>query len=104
MPRLGPGLDTGETSWHAAIDLTMLGTVTRDYEAFAYLFGARNFSGPWHPIAPDRGLPPDASTTPHTELSSWGTAAFGTTWLTWTEISAIDWNEPAPPGATRIAR
>ncbi|WP_316754006.1 hypothetical protein [Streptomyces herbicida] len=52
-----PGLDAGETSWHAAIDLTMLGMVTRDYEAFACLFGVRNFSGLWRPVAADRGLP-----------------------------------------------
>ncbi|MFF4542686.1 hypothetical protein ACFY1J_00325 [Streptomyces sp. NPDC001406] len=99
-----PGLDAGETSWHAAIDLTMLGMVTRDYEAFACLFGVRNYSGLWRPVVADRGLPPDASTTTRAELSSWGAAAFGTTWPTWTEISAIDWNEPATPGATRIAR
>jgi hypothetical protein len=32
------------------------------------------------------------------EHAMWGEAAFGATWLDWTEVLAIDWDEPAIPG------
>ncbi|MFI7706599.1 hypothetical protein [Nonomuraea sp. NPDC049480] len=87
------GLDIDERAWCAAISLSMLG-VTRDYDAFDCLFGVRS-SGNWRPIAADRGLPLDASETARAELAEWGEAAFGVTWLSWDEVTAIDWDEPA---------
>lgn len=81
----------------------MLGMI-RDYAAFACLFGVRNVSGHWRPVAADRGLPADASEAARTEHSSRGEAAFGATWLGWDEVLAIDWAEPAIPRATNIAR
>ncbi|MER7791312.1 hypothetical protein [Streptomyces sp. NPDC097640] len=99
----GPGLEIGETAWYAAIELSMLG-VTRDYEAFACLFGVRDFSGHWRPVAADRGLPADTAEATRAEFAGWGEAAFGATWLGWDEVLAIDWDEPALPRATDIAR
>ncbi|MFJ3302725.1 hypothetical protein ACIPSA_06345 [Streptomyces sp. NPDC086549] len=96
------GLEYDETAWCPAITLSMLG-IPRDYEAFACLFGVRDFSNHWRPVAADRDLPPDASDTVRTELSSWGESAFGTTWLSWTDVQTIDWDEPALPRTTRIA-
>ncbi|TLS40507.1 hypothetical protein FE633_41190 [Streptomyces montanus] len=98
----GPGLAPGESAWQSAISLSVLGT-TRDYPAFDCLFGVRSW-GRWEPIAADRGLPADAAARTVAELESWGGAAFGVTWLGWDEVLAIDWDEPALPRATDIAR
>lgn len=87
------GLDVGETAWCAAIPLGLL-LAGREYAVFDCLFGVRS-SGHWRPIAADRGLPQDAAETTKTELAEWGDAAFGVTWLTWDEVTAIDWDEPA---------
>ncbi|MGW4894876.1 hypothetical protein ACWEQL_21800 [Kitasatospora sp. NPDC004240] len=35
---------------------------------------------------------------------AWGEAVFGATWLGWDEVLAVDWDEPAIPRATTIAR
>ncbi|MFG3256210.1 hypothetical protein [Streptomyces sp. NPDC048172] len=90
-------------SWHAAVDLSLLG-VTRDYAAFACLFGVRGSEGLWRPVAAGRGLPADASEAAWTAYASWGAAAFGATWLGWDEVLAVDWDEPALPRATTVAR
>lgn len=99
----GPGLGTGETAWHWAIDLSMLG-MSRDYGAFACLFGVRDLGGHWQPVAADRGLPADVSQRVRLDHASWGETAFGATWLGWHEILAVDWDAPAIPRATHIAR
>ncbi|KJS55791.1 hypothetical protein VM98_11020 [Streptomyces rubellomurinus subsp. indigoferus] len=99
----GPGLAVEESAWYRAVDLSMLG-MTRDYAAFACLFGVRDLSGHWQPVAADRGLPPDTSEHVRAAHASWGEVAFGATWLDWTEILAIDWDEPAIPRATGITR
>ncbi|MBL1099322.1 hypothetical protein [Streptomyces coffeae] len=99
----GPGLDIGETAWYSAIELSMLG-MTRDYPAFACLFGVRALSGHWRPVAADRGIPADASTVTRAGHAASGKAAFGATWIGWDEVLAVDWDEPAIPRATDIAR
>ncbi|WP_406865046.1 hypothetical protein ABZO31_33245 [Streptomyces sp. HUAS MG47] len=99
----GPGLDHDETAWFAAVELSMLG-MTRDYAGFACLFGVRDVGGRWRPVAADRGLPDDVSETARAEHASWGEAAFGASWLGWDDVLAADWDEPAIPRATRIAR
>ncbi|MBM9509271.1 hypothetical protein [Actinacidiphila acididurans] len=98
-----PGLGIGETAWSPAIELSMLG-MTRDYAGFACLFGVRDISGHWRPVAAGRGLPADVSEAVRAEHTSWGEAAFGATWLGWHEVLAVDWDEPAIPRATGIAR
>ncbi|MFD5467435.1 hypothetical protein ACFWIQ_32110 [Kitasatospora sp. NPDC127059] len=95
--------DGGGTRWHAAIDLELLG-MTRDYVGFACLFGVRDLDDRWRPVVDARGLPEDVSDTARAGHASWGAAAFGATWLGWAEVLAVDWDEPALPPATRIAR
>ncbi|WP_432036343.1 hypothetical protein [Streptomyces cucumeris] len=38
------------------------------------------------------------------EHTAHGAAVFGTTWIGWDEVLAIDWDEPAIPRATDITR
>ncbi|MBV1856504.1 hypothetical protein [Catellatospora tritici] len=79
----------------------MLG-ITRDYAAFDCLFGVRS-TGSWLPVAAARGLPDTPSEQFRSELSAWGDAAFGVTWISWPEVEAIDWDEPALRRATDVA-
>lgn len=97
------GLDVGERTWCSAIELSLLG-VSRDYDAFACLFGIRDLSERWRPVSAGRGLPTDVSEHARAEHAAWGDSAFGATWLGWNEVLAIDWDEPALPGAITIAR
>ncbi|MGV9454504.1 hypothetical protein [Streptomyces sp. NPDC003635] len=92
-----------DSAWYPAIELPLLG-ILRDYDAFACLFGVRDPGAHWRPVAADRGLPADVSRRVHAEHASWGDTAFGVTWLDWTEVLALDWDEPAIPRATHIAR
>ncbi|MET7543660.1 hypothetical protein, partial [Streptomyces sp. NPDC005507] len=46
------------------------------------------------PLAADRGLPVDASEAVAREHASWGLSdVHGTTWITWAELLAADWQE-----------
>ncbi|MCZ4119826.1 hypothetical protein [Streptomyces sp. H39-S7] len=92
-----------ESVWRAAIDLIFL-NVNRDYDAFGCLFGVRNYAN-FRPLAADRGLPVDASETVRAELdrlAPWQDQAYGTTWITWAELKAVDWNEPAERADSRL--
>ena len=67
----------------------------RQYGMFANLFGVRNGDpehvtavGRFRAIAPGRGVPADAS--PYYAQETHGT---GQTWVLWSELAAIDWNE-----------
>ncbi|ANP55396.1 hypothetical protein J2Z21_007374 [Streptomyces griseochromogenes] len=97
------GLAPGETAWCPAVDLAMIAPA-RDYDAFACLFGVRDLASHWRPVAAGRDLPPGTSAPVRAERDSWGGAAFGTTWLSWAEARAIDWDEPALPRSTHIAQ
>ncbi|MET7666438.1 hypothetical protein ABZS99_48665, partial [Streptomyces sp. NPDC005463] len=45
-------------------------------------------------LAADRGLPVDASEAVAREHASWGLSdVHGTTWITWAELLAADWQE-----------
>ncbi|MFK4155102.1 hypothetical protein ACI2LV_24330 [Streptomyces fungicidicus] len=89
--------------WRAAVDLFLLNT-TRNYDAFGCLFGVRNYAN-FRPLAAGRGLPADASETVRAELgrlSEWPDQAYGTTWITWAELKAVDWGEPAEKADSRL--
>ncbi|HET6356874.1 hypothetical protein [Streptomyces sp.] len=89
--------------WRAAIDLFFL-NITRNYDAFGCLFGIRNYAN-FRPLAAERGRPVDASETVRSELdalAAWPDQAFGTTWITWTELKTVDWDEPAELPDSRI--
>ena len=97
--------DGEDVVWQAAIDLFFL-NITRNYDAFGCLFGMRNYAN-FKPLAPERGLPADASETVRAELdglAQWPDQAYGTTWITWAELKAVDWDEPAEQADCRIHR
>ncbi|MFD7553108.1 hypothetical protein ACFV9E_01030 [Streptomyces sp. NPDC059835] len=81
--------DEDDREWHMAID-TMHLYNGRSYLAFGCLFGVRDNT--FRPLAADRGLPPDASEEVRAQL---GDGRYGDSWITWAELSATDWNEPA---------
>ncbi|MFJ8007365.1 hypothetical protein [Streptomyces fagopyri] len=92
-----------DSVWRAAIDLFFL-NITRNYDAFGCLFGVRNYAN-FPPLAADRGLPADASETVRVELdqlAEWPDQAYGTTWITWTEIKEVDWGEPTASADSRL--
>jgi hypothetical protein len=86
-------------AWTNAIDLNLL-YVDRDYDAFGCLFGAANFAG-FEPVAAYRGLPGDVSPAARAAYES-SSPVFGATWIGWTEVVAIDWDEPAARPDSRI--
>ncbi|MFD0374270.1 hypothetical protein [Streptomyces sp. NPDC127112] len=69
------------------------------YDGFACLFGIRNTFG-FRPVAEGRGFPSDASEGLASEFAVYGGPAdvFGTTWLTWAEVAAVDWAETDSSG------
>lgn len=90
-----PDLPEG-VPWEPAIRLDLL-NVTRDYDAFGCLFGVRNYAG-FRPLAAGRGLPEDAS-EPTRQAFARTDQGSGIgqqpSWISWSEITAIDWDEPA---------
>lgn len=95
MQTLGPNLgeDDEDAVWHAAIDLFLLNT-GNVYDAFACLFGVRNSFG-FRPLTEGRGLPVDASDGLRDAFNAWGGPqdAHGTTWISWAELAAANWDE-----------
>lgn len=94
-----------EAAWYTAHDLGSL-YEGRDYDAFGCLFGVRNYAN-FRPLAASRGLPVDASATVSArfaQLTEWyGEDGFhGTTWITWAEVKAVDWDEDAERPDSRL--
>ncbi|MFE5912270.1 hypothetical protein ACFQ6B_24745 [Streptomyces wedmorensis] len=94
-----------EAAWSTAHDLSSLND-TRNYDAFGCLFGVRNYAN-FRPLAANRGLPADASATVtarFTQLTEWygEDGSHGTTWITWAEVKAVDWDEPAEKTDSRL--
>jgi hypothetical protein len=85
-------------SWLSVIDLDLL-YAERDYDAFGCLFGVQNYAH-FRPVAAERGLPEEVSGAVRGQIAR--RDAFGVTWVTWTELKAIDWNEPAEYPDSRI--
>jgi hypothetical protein len=78
-------------SWQYSIDLAQLYS-GRNYDAFGCMFGVTNYAA-FEPIAADRGLPADVSAWTLDMSARW--AFFSATWISWAQIAAIDWDEPA---------
>ncbi len=83
-----------EDRWSGILQVRTL--LDRNYDAFGSLFGVRNKDG-FKPTAPDRGLPADISDEAkrdfETAYEKDPRAIFGMTWITWSEIKAINWEE-----------
>jgi hypothetical protein len=82
-----------ETLWLPLVRIGPL--VERNYALFGSLFGARSLA--FRPIAPERGIPADASEEVKNEYtakhSAYPEEVLWPSWITWQEIKAIDWDE-----------
>ncbi|MFI7414674.1 hypothetical protein ACIBU0_39145 [Streptomyces sp. NPDC049627] len=87
------GEDDEDALWHEAIDLFVLNTGNA-YDALACLFGVRNSFG-FRPLAEGRGLPDDVSGEVRDRFHAEGGPGhvWGTTWISWAELIAADWDE-----------
>ncbi|MFE2476710.1 hypothetical protein [Streptomyces sp. NPDC059389] len=92
------GPDDEDSVWEAAIDLFLLNRGNA-YDGLACLFGVRNSFG-FRPVAEGRGFPDDASVGLRSEYAAYEGPgdAFGTTWGTWAEVTAVDWQETDSSG------
>lgn len=75
----------------------------RNYDSFGCLFGWKNYAN-FRPVAEGRGLPPDVSPEVKERHDEFGKEAAGTTWIIWSEIKAIDWEEESEQADSRIHR
>lgn len=90
----------GVRVWVAALNLALL-NLSRDYDAFGCLFGVQNYAG-FRPVAGGRGLPADISERAARLCSD--NYGHDTTWITWAEVKAINWDEPAERPDARVHR
>lgn len=86
--------------WIAAMSLDLVG-LDSDYDAFGSLFGVRNLAA-FAPVAAGRGLPVDATETTRAQFRE--PDCHGSTWISWSEVQAIDADEPAMAVDSRIHR
>jgi hypothetical protein len=70
----------------------------RNYELYQWLFGIKKVLGSVQPIAEKRGMPPNPSAETESDyladVTHFPQEYFGLTWISWTEIEAIDWGAP----------
>ena len=97
--QLPPGYRTWHTTppWIAVITVGSL--LDQNADMFGSLFGVRNVTR-FRPVAADRGFPADPSVELASAMSRLApfvkTGEVGhASWLTWAEIKAINWAEPA---------
>jgi hypothetical protein len=90
----------GFEGWDAAIRINNIVSASRNYAMYAGLFGVRNGGrgeatafGRFRAIAPARGAPPEPSRWYEEERQKKGGGAVGETWVLWSELAAIDWDE-----------
>ncbi|GAA1235753.1 hypothetical protein GCM10009665_27450 [Kitasatospora nipponensis] len=93
-------LDDGTGRWHAAMDLDLL-YGGRSYDAFGCLFGVRNHAC-FRPLAADRGLPADVSPRTRRAHEQWAPDGHSQSWISWAELAAVDWDEPAEAVDERV--
>lgn len=86
-------------NWYDCINIRSI--VGRNYDMFALLFGVRN-SASFIPVAPDRGLPPLVSDRTKEDFESWGANAHSASWISYQEITRINWSEQGTQLADRI--
>ena len=96
-------LPAGYRPWHPAPPwtavITVGGILDQNSDMFGSLFGVRNVSR-FRPLAPDRGFPSDPSPELAEDMAQLrpflSSGEIGhPSWLSWTEIDRIDWDEPA---------
>jgi hypothetical protein len=90
--------------WSAVVRVALL--LDRDYDAFGCLFGVTNYAD-FQPIAPNRGIPTDASEIVQHEIASLADvpgALLWPTWIAWSEVQTIDWDEQTRHPDSRLHR
>lgn len=89
-----------DDAWSAAVDLELL-YQGRNYDAFGCLFGVRNYAG-FAPLAADRGLPELISDAARADYEDWDSSAHSSSWIAWSELKRVDWDESAETTDRRI--
>ena len=84
-----------EGRWYAAIDAGNL--LDRSYSMFGSLFGVRNTTD-FVPVAAGRGLPPHVTDEVQERAEEAGCGYHSHTWVTWTELQTVNWEEEALDG------
>lgn len=82
-------------AWRSVVEIRPL--VGRNRDAFGCLFGVRN-TARFAPIAAQRGLPDDLSDEVRTIAEHYQPlegAFLDSSWISWAELKAIDWDEQA---------
>ncbi len=83
-------------NWIGVAPLHELGA--RNYYLFAMLFGVHGSPDDRKPLAAGRGLPATISQRARAEydtaIARWPNEIFASSWITWAEITAIDWYTP----------
>jgi hypothetical protein len=94
----------GGIRWTAIEELSVIG----HYDMFGCLFGVKNYAN-FRPIAPDRGIPEDASDKVKSRVAerlAWAESDsvdfHSATWISWAEIKAIDWREEGLEADSRL--
>lgn len=75
----------GNWGWDAVVNIDSL--INRGYDAFAYLFGVRNYAN-FEALFEDRGIPEGASWKLRQDYEHWGEDAHSASYATLTEILA----------------
>ncbi len=76
--------------------------ISRDYDLFARICGVRANTGSGvRPIAPDRGVPEDASTVVKAEYEYEDSDIHSATWLSWVEAAKLQKDFPPSEGVFR---
>ncbi|MFF3391303.1 hypothetical protein ACFYW1_10305 [Streptomyces sp. NPDC002669] len=87
-----PDDDGPDVRWHPVGDLDHFFT-GRNYFSFGCLFGVRD--GSFEPLAAGRGFPGDASRAVARAFADEGAGYHSPSWISWAELDAVDWDEPA---------
>lgn len=74
----------------------------RSYGVFGFLAGVRNYSE-IPPISAPRGIPPDASPGVRNLYNHWRIDAHSTSWLSVSELSAFDYDQPIEDRRVTVA-
>jgi hypothetical protein len=88
--------------WMAVVKVEPL--LNRNYDAFGCLFGVANFAH-FQPIAAHRGIPFNASETVYRDFVNAADDSeddLFPTWITWSEIHAINWEEESVHPDSRL--
>lgn len=73
----------------------------QNYDVFGSVFGVRNYAN-FRPIAPERGIPGDSSEELKQIFGTSEEYSFSPSWITWSEIKTIDWEEEAEKEDSRL--